>query len=72
MSVSRVATLIAYALALALIGALEIAGRREGSRVPTLAQICGFVMRYRIGPVPLGRVALLGFWWWVGFHFFAR
>lgn len=72
MSVSRVVTLIAYALALALIGALEIAGRREGSRVPTLAQICGFVMRYRIGPVPLGRVALLGFWWWVGFHFFAR
>lgn len=72
MSATRVATLIAYALALALIGVLEIAGRREGSRVPTLAQICGFVMRYRIGPVPLGRVALLGFWWWVGFHFFAR
>ncbi|GAA4218438.1 DUF6186 family protein [Actinocatenispora rupis] len=72
MSATRVATLIAYALALALIGVLEIVGRREGSRVPTLAQICGFVMRYRVGRIPLGRVALLGFWWWVGFHFFAR
>jgi hypothetical protein len=72
MSVTRIATLVAYVLALALIVTLEVAGRREGSRVPTLAQLCGFVMRYRVGRVPLGRVALLGFWWWVGFHFFAR
>lgn len=72
MSVTRIATLVAYGLALVLIVTLEVAGRRENSRVPTLAQLCGFVMRYRVGRVPLGRVALLGFWWWVGFHFFAR
>ena len=72
MSATRVATLVAYGVALALVAALELAGRREGSRVPTLGRICGFVMRYRLGRVPLGRIALLGFWWWVGFHFFAR
>lgn len=72
MSATRIATLVAYGLALVLIVTLEVTGRREGSRVPTLAKLCGFVMRYRVGPVPLGRVALLGFWWWVGFHFFAR
>lgn len=72
MSVTRVVTLIAYGLALMLIAAVEVLGRREGSRVPTLGQLCGFVMRYRLGPIPLGRVALLGFWWWVGFHLFAR
>jgi uncharacterized protein DUF6186 len=72
MSATRVATLIAYGVALLLIGLFEVIGRREGSRLPTLGQMCGFVMRYRLGPVPLGRVALLGFWWWVGFHFFAR
>jgi len=72
MSATRIVTLVAYGLALVLIVVLEVAGRREGSRVPTLAQLCGFVMRYRVGRVPLGRVALLGFWWWVGFHFFAR
>jgi hypothetical protein len=72
MSLTRTLTLVAYGLALVLIGLLEVLGRREGSRVPTLGQICGFVMRYRVGPVPLGRLAVLGFWWWVGFHLFAR
>lgn len=72
MSATRVASLVAYGLALVVIAVLEVAGRREGSRVPTLSRLCGFVMRYRLGPVPLGRVALLGFWWWVGFHLFAR
>jgi hypothetical protein len=72
MSVTRVVTLGAYALTLVVIAVVELAGRRDGSRIPTLGKMCGFVMRYRIGRVPVGRVALLGFWWWVGFHFFAR
>jgi hypothetical protein len=29
-------------------------------------------MDYRVGKVPVGRIAVLGFWWWAGFHFFAR
>ena len=49
-----------------------IASRRGGSRVPKFADIAGFVMAYRVGRVPVGRIAVLGFWWWVGWHFFAR
>jgi hypothetical protein len=46
--------------------------RREESAIPTLGDIGGFIMAYEVGRVPVGRVALLGFWWWVGWHFFAR
>ena len=28
--------------------------------------------RVYVGKVPVGRIALLGFWWWMGWHFFAR
>jgi hypothetical protein len=72
MSVTRWVTIGAYAVTLLVIGVFEVAGRRPGSRLPTLGKMCGVVLRYRIGRVPVGRVALLGFWWWVGFHFFAR
>jgi hypothetical protein len=44
----------------------------SGQRVPRFADIAGFVMAYRVGRVPVGRIAVLGFWWWVGWHFFAR
>lgn len=40
--------------------------------IPRMADIAGFVMAYRVGPVPVGRIAVLGFWWWIGYHFFAR
>jgi hypothetical protein len=46
--------------------------RREGSKVPGFGEMAGFVMAYQVGRVPVGRVALLGFWWWLGWHFFAR
>jgi hypothetical protein len=29
-------------------------------------------MAYQVGRVPVGREAVLGFWWWAGWHFFAR
>ncbi|MBX6750505.1 MAG: hypothetical protein IRY85_12695 [Micromonosporaceae bacterium] len=41
-------------------------------RVPRFSDIAGFVMAYRVGRVPVGRIAVLGSWWWVGWHFFAR
>jgi hypothetical protein len=40
--------------------------RREDSQLPTLGKVSGFVMEYRVGRVPVGRIAILGFWWWVG------
>ena len=46
--------------------------RREGSRIPSFGQLSGFVMQYQVGRLPVGRIAVLGFWWWVGWHFFAR
>jgi hypothetical protein len=51
---------------------VSLLSHREGSRVPGMADIAGFVMAYRVGRVPVGRIAVLGFWWWIGWHFFAR
>ncbi|GGM58037.1 DUF6186 family protein [Dactylosporangium sucinum] len=61
-----------FAVALGLFGVVEIVARREGSKVPTLGEVCGVVMRYRVGPLPVGRIAMFGFWWWLGWHFLAR
>lgn len=48
-----------------------VTGRRV-QPIPRFTDIAGFVMAYRVGRVPVGRIAVLGFWWWVGWHFFAR
>ena len=61
-----------FLVALALFAAVERAARREGSRIPTLGEVCAYVMRYEVGSVPVGRIGLFGFWWWVGWHLFAR
>jgi hypothetical protein len=46
---------------------LEFLARREGSRVPTLGQWLGYVLRPRAGRL----LVLLG-WLWLGWHFFSR
>jgi Family of unknown function (DUF6186) len=51
---------------------LSMLSRRENSTIPPFGDLGGFVMTYQVGKVPVGRIALLGFWWWVGWHFFAR
>lgn len=61
-----------FTMALLLFVAVEWAARREDSRIPTLGDVCAYVMRYEVGAVPVGRIALIGFWWWLGWHFFAR
>jgi len=60
---------VVVAAAFAVVGWLS---RREDSKIPTFGDMSGFVMQYQVGKVPVGRVAVLGFWWWVGWHFFAR
>jgi hypothetical protein len=72
MSTTRLLTIAAFTLAFALLALMEVMARREGSKVPTLGALCGFVMGYRVGRLPVGRIAVFGFWWWVGWHFFAR
>ncbi len=61
-----------FGLIAAMFVVVAMLARRPGSPIPTLAQLSGFVMSYQVGRLPVGRIALLGFWWWVGWHFFAR
>lgn len=72
MSVGHVLAISGFVLVTGLVALLEWLARREGSKIPTLGELSGFVMRYEVGRLPVGRIALLGFWWWVGWHFFAR
>jgi hypothetical protein len=72
MNATRALAIGGFLLAFALVAAVEWAARREGSRIPTLGDVCAHVMRYEVGPVPVGRIGLFGFWWWVGWHLFAR
>lgn len=72
MSGTRLLALAGFALVVALGVLVESLARREGSRIPTLGDLAGFVMRYEFGRLPVGRIAVLGFWWWVGWHLFAR
>ncbi|MEV4826019.1 DUF6186 family protein [Micromonospora sp. NPDC049274] len=61
-----------FLTALVLFVGVEWLARREGSRIPTLGEVCAYVMRYEVGWVPVGRIGLFGFWWWLGWHFLAR
>jgi hypothetical protein len=69
---SRVVVIALFVVASLAFAVVEWLSRREDSRIPSLGDLSGFVMAYQIGKVPVGRVAVLGFWWWVGWHFFAR
>jgi hypothetical protein len=69
---SKVIIISLFVIAGMALAAVSLLSRRESSRVPSLSDISAFVMDYRVGKVPVGRVAVLGFWWWAGWHFFAR
>jgi hypothetical protein len=69
---SKVIIISLFVIAGMALAAVSLLSRRESSRVPSLGDISAFVMDYRVGKVPVGRVAVLGFWWWAGWHFFAR
>lgn len=56
----------------ALLSRRENTGPDDGARIPSLGELAAFVMSYEVGRVPIGRVAVLGFWWWLGWHFLAR
>jgi hypothetical protein len=64
--------IVAFGLSLVLLAVVEMVGRREHSKVPTIGEVCAVVMRYRVGRLPVGRIAMFGFWWWLGWHFLAR
>jgi hypothetical protein len=72
MSVTRALAILGFVSVFIVALGMEWVARRPGSKVPSLAALCGFVMRYRVGRLPVGRIALFGFWWWLGWHFLAR
>lgn len=64
---TRVITIIGFACVIIALLALDLIGRRPGSRVPTLGEWLGYLMRARAG-----RAAILLGWLWIGWHYFAR
>jgi hypothetical protein len=54
------------AVALAAV-ALELAARRQGSRLPTIGDVYSKLSVRRFG-----RIAVMLSWWWLGWHFFVR
>ena len=65
--VTRIVTIIGFAGVIAALVALEIIGRRRTTRVPTLGEWLGYLMRARAG-----RALILLGWLWLGGHYFAR
>jgi hypothetical protein len=64
---TRAVTIAGFAVVIAAMIALEFLARRPGSKIPTMGQWLGYLMRPRTGRV----LVLLG-WWWLGWHYFAR
>jgi hypothetical protein len=60
-----------FVLAALLVIAVEWAARRY-RKIPTMSDLAAVVMTHEVGRIPVGRVAVFGFWWWVGWHFLAR
>jgi hypothetical protein len=58
---------LVYVVLVACAFVLEMLGRREGSRIPSLSTLFRGVMRTRPG-----RVGMIAGWAWLGLHFFAR
>jgi hypothetical protein len=65
--VTRIITIIGFSAVIAGIVILEIIARRPGTRIPTLGEWLGYLMRPKTGRA----LVLLG-WLWLGWHYFAR
>jgi Family of unknown function (DUF6186) len=64
---TRVITIVGFACVIGALAALEVTARRGATRIPTLGQWLGYVMRPRTG-----RALILLGWLWLGWHYFAR
>jgi hypothetical protein len=65
--VTRVITIVGFAAVIGALFVLEFLGRRPDSRIPTLGEWLGYVMRPRAG-----RLLILLGWLWLGWHYFSR
>jgi Family of unknown function (DUF6186) len=64
---TRVITIVGFAAVIGALFVLEFLGRRTDSRIPTLGEWLGYVMRPRAG-----RLLILVGWLWLGWHYFSR
>jgi hypothetical protein len=69
---SRLVSIGWFVLAGLGLAIVEWVARRPDSRIPTLGDVFGALMRYRAGGVPVGRIVVLAACWWTGWHFLAR
>ncbi|HTZ26683.1 MAG TPA: DUF6186 family protein [Streptosporangiaceae bacterium] len=65
--VTRIITIIGFAALILALFVLEFLGRRKGSRIPTLGEWLGYIMRSKAG-----RALILLGWLWLGWHYFSR
>jgi hypothetical protein len=65
--VTRVITITGFAALILALFVLEFLARRKGSRIPTLGEWLGYVMRPKAG-----RLLILLGWLWLGWHYFSR
>jgi Family of unknown function (DUF6186) len=65
--VTRVITIIGFAALILVLFVLEFLARRKDSRIPTLGDWLGYVMRPKAG-----RLLILLGWLWLGWHYFSR
>ena len=65
--ITRVITIVGFAALVLTLFALELLARRKDSRIPTLGQWLGYVMRSKAG-----RLLILLGWLWLGWHYFSR
>jgi hypothetical protein len=72
MIVSRVVVIGLFLVAGVGFVVVEALSRRPDSTVPSFGDLTAAVLSFEVGRVPVGRIAVYGFWWWVGWHFFAR
>ena len=64
---TRVVTIIGFAALILALFVLEFLGRRPDTRIPTLGEWLGYVMRPWAG-----RLLILLGWLWLGWHYFSR
>jgi uncharacterized protein DUF6186 len=65
--VTRVITITGFAALILALFVLEFLARRKDSRIPTLGEWLGYVMRRKAG-----RLLILLGWLWLGWHYFSR
>ncbi len=72
MSLTRLAVIVGFFAAAVAAVVIETLARRPQSRIPRFGEVAAVVMRHELAGIPVGRLALLGFWFWCGWHFLAR